>query len=353
MAPLGRLSPFLAMLTLSGDKPKGSQDLSNWKTADPNSPAFAAYWDEVAKTKGWDRGGQRSRGRGRDRGDIERERSLDAFTTNSVSVDGRPINKSNPMPVEIAGAASPDSGWGWLGKVGSAIGSLFSGLSSGRAGETPGGTVGAMAGGSGPGKGAAAVPDIPGMTRTEKNQLGLILKYESHGRNVMNYQGQAQNIDPTTAKGYTAQGYFQILNSNWRRLAPKLGITAKNAMAASLEDQTKVALALMRESGIGNWSNFNPSLKRALQRGEDAGPWAGRIPTTKLPTIAAGAAASAKLSGIANDNRVTTSSTSAETHISTININAPNATDADGIAEGITDSLRRNGAATASNCGPR
>ena len=96
----------------------------------------------------------------------------------------------------------------------------------------------------------------PNMTAEERRLLGLIMQYESGGRNVPNFMFNPRN---------TAQGYYQITNKNWRSLAPGLGITAPNAMAASFDEQTKVALALLRGGlGIGNWSNFNPALKRAL-----------------------------------------------------------------------------------------
>lgn len=127
--------------------------------------------------------------------------------------------------------------------------------------------------GGGGGKKGAAMPGIPDsvpMTADERNTLGLIMKYESHGQNTMNYEGKRQGLDPQTAKGYTAQGYYQMLNSNWRRIAPGLGIQAPNAMSGSLEDQTRVALHLLRNGGVSNWSNYNPALRAALARGEQA-----------------------------------------------------------------------------------
>jgi hypothetical protein len=131
-------------------------------------------------------------------------------------------------------------------------------------------------GGSMPG-----VPDSVPMTADERNMLGLIQKYESHGQNTMNYVGQRQRLSPLAAKGYTAQGYYQILNSNWRRLAPGLGITAPNAMAGTLEEQTRVALALLRDSGgkPKDWAPFNPSLRAAIARGE-------RAPVANVPSLA-------------------------------------------------------------------
>jgi len=150
------------------------------------------------------------------------------------------------------------------GGVGSGIGT------GGGGGLSPRGSGGSGGGGSG-----GPMPGIPAsvdMTDAERNTLGLIQLHESHGGNTLNYVGRRQGISPLAARGYTAQGYYQILNSNWRRLAPKLGITAPNAMAGTLEEQTRVALALLRGSGgkPSDWAPFNPSLRRALARGDRA-----------------------------------------------------------------------------------
>ncbi|QGY04760.1 hypothetical protein MMSR116_24780 [Methylobacterium mesophilicum SR1.6/6] len=107
------------------------------------------------------------------------------------------------------------------------------------------------------------------------------MKYESHGQNTMNYVGRQQGLSPLATKDYTAQGYYQMLNSNWRRIAPGLGITAPNAMAGSLEEQTRVALHPLRNGGIRNWSIYNPALRGALARGE-------RAPIGDVPELAAG-----------------------------------------------------------------
>jgi hypothetical protein len=116
-------------------------------------------------------------------------------------------------------------------------------------------------GGGGPQGALGPVPNIGGMTPTERNQLALIERYESQGRNVPNFR-----FDPT----HTAQGYYQITMSNWRALAHRLGITAPTPMQASRYEQAEVALALLRESGIGNWANYNSRLRGALARGEIA-----------------------------------------------------------------------------------
>jgi hypothetical protein len=97
-------------------------------------------------------------------------------------------------------------------------------------------------------------------TPSEANFLGLAEYYESGGRNVRNYR-----YDPQ----HTAQGHWQITNTNWRRLAPQLGITTPTAMDASRDDQARVALALLRErpDGQRNWTDFNPALAHAVSSG--------------------------------------------------------------------------------------
>lgn len=109
--------------------------------------------------------------------------------------------------------------------------------------------------------GGGSVPNVDNMTPQERNFLGLVLKYESGNKNVPNYIND---------KTHTAQGYYQLTNTNWRDIAPKLGITAPTAMAATKEEQTRVALALLRQSGEGNWTNWNPQLREAVNRGEVA-----------------------------------------------------------------------------------
>ncbi len=49
-------------------------------------------------------------------------------------------------------------------------------------------------------------------------------------------------------------------------------------MSGSLEEQTRVALHLLRNGGIRNWSNYNPALRGALARSE-------RAPVASIPPI--------------------------------------------------------------------
>lgn len=178
----------------------------------------------------------------------------------------------------------------------------------------------------------------------------------------MNYEGVRQGISPTKDKGYTAQGYYQMLNSNWRRLAPKLGIKARNAMAASLEDQTKVALALLRESGQRNWTGFNPRLRRAVMMGDKAGSWGGMVPDDSSggyvdPMVnAVGAKGSAMTSSISNDNRRNSVMNSNDTRIGSLNVNVSGPADGQSLADQMWGALmRRTGqssTAAAANTGP-
>ena len=75
----------------------------------------------------------------------------------------------------------------------------------------------------------------------------------------------------------------------------------------------------------------------------------GRLAGAQIP---GGAAHAAALSNIANDHRVTTSSSSNEMHIGNINVNAPQATDAHGIARHIDSALAQDGFARMANYGP-
>lgn len=86
--------------------------------------------------------------------------------------------------------------------------------------------------------------------------LSLIEKYESGGRNILQ-----QVVSPKIS---TASGYYQITNTTWRDIAPKIGIdTSKHptAMSAPREVQRKAALALYNERGIEPWSSNKALMK--------------------------------------------------------------------------------------------
>lgn len=92
--------------------------------------------------------------------------------------------------------------------------------------------------------------------------LSLISQYESNNQNVPNYR---------FGPGYTAQGYYQITNTNWSQIAPLVGIDTSlypNAMSAPQDLQAKVAAYLLTQTpaGISNWAAYNPQLATALNQ---------------------------------------------------------------------------------------
>jgi len=101
---------------------------------------------------------------------------------------------------------------------------------------------------------------LDNMTDQQARFLGLTGHYESGWRDVNNWM---------YSPGFTASGYYQITDTNWKRLVAAhpewTTITDPNhAKGNSLEDQTRVALALLNESGEGNWTKYNKQLASAL-----------------------------------------------------------------------------------------
>jgi hypothetical protein len=109
--------------------------------------------------------------------------------------------------------------------------------------------------GQGPAPGNALVGSAP---QQILDPLGLIEKYESGGRNVLNYMYD---------KTHTAGGYYQITNSTWRDIAPKAGIDLglfPTAISAPKEVQRQAAAKLFEERGWSPWALYNPALARAI-----------------------------------------------------------------------------------------
>lgn len=119
--------------------------------------------------------------------------------------------------------------------------------------------------------------------------LDLISQYESNNRNVPNYK---------FGTGYTAQGYYQITNDNWLKIAPQLGIDTSqypNAMSAPQDVQAQVANYLLTQTpaGIANWANYNPKLNSALTAAglQTAGPVSDTAAAGALVDLSGSAAA--------------------------------------------------------------
>jgi hypothetical protein len=78
-----------------------------------------------------------------------------------------------------------------------------------------------------------------------------------------------------------------------------------------------------------------------------------QIPRGPISGTDSGAGVSASLSNISNDNRSSSNTSSHNVSIGSMHINAPQATDAQGIADRATDALYRSTVAATANYGPR
>lgn len=81
--------------------------------------------------------------------------------------------------------------------------------------------------------------------------VNTVMPRESNGKNIMNYIGD---------KTHTAQGYFQITNTNWRAFAPLLGLQTEGAMKSSFDDQLKVAALMYKKYGEAPWDKAHGGL---------------------------------------------------------------------------------------------
>jgi hypothetical protein len=112
--------------------------------------------------------------------------------------------------------------------------------------------------------------------------LDLTEQHESRGKNV------EQGIVPAGG-GYnpsvgrvtgpsTASGHFQITDSTWKNFAAGAGIDLKEyprAIAAPYDVQRKVARHIATTDGVQHWTNYNKSLKAAVQA--EGLPVSGRV----------------------------------------------------------------------------
>lgn len=148
-------------------------------------------------------------------------------------------------PTSVGGAVAQPAPQGWAARLGGAVG----------------GAAGAVAGairGTGTPSGGPSLGAMPaGATPEEKNTLALAMQYESKGENI-----------PTKIKGSSAAGYYQIVAKTWKEFAPKAGVTATTPTEASFEDQSKVALQILRTQGPKAW--VHPGFQAALARGDKA-----------------------------------------------------------------------------------
>lgn len=349
MALFGRLSPFIAMLTLSGDTAKGGS--KDWKS-DPRADRWV---DEYLKQRGTNLMPGNPSGRGRRGGSTmgyDREQSLNDFLGGAV--DGRPVSKSNPLPVTISDKDS--NGGGFWGKVGTAISSFFGGGSSGSENNSS----------SSPLKASGPSAGVRGWWTKDRQQHAYERLTKEAGLSDAGAKGlisRWMNVEasggPSSRNSIGAWGIAQWLGGR------KNGIEGNSDYDAQLAHAIKELNTTERKAGDALRS-AKTSAQGAIgasmyERAEGYNSLTGRDNFTGrtlggmagigdyVGSVLSGSA----LSSIQNDHRVTTSSSSNEMNVGTINVNAPNATDSKGIAGSITDSLFRQTLAATANYGPR
>ncbi|HEY4153498.1 MAG TPA: hypothetical protein VGM38_09275 [Pseudolysinimonas sp.] len=119
----------------------------------------------------------------------------------------------------------------------------------------------------------------PIMGANDNSVLGLVRKYESGGRNVFNYR---HADDP---KGFTASGYYQMIDSTWREAKKLAGIPEDQfprAIDAPYDVQTQAAQALLQNRGLQPWETNEPLMK-ALREMYFGGSGAGGEPMRSPP----------------------------------------------------------------------
>ncbi|NTG07262.1 phage tail tip lysozyme [Rhizobium rhizogenes] len=295
-----------------------------------------------------------------------RDGALDAFLNGDTKIDGRPVSKSNPLPVALQ---QQPSGGGFLESVGNAIGSaarsLF-GVGTANASTPQGGRSNALdVDDSGLPNGSAS-GKVTGSAKRLMDRLVSKHGWSPAAAAIAAGNAHAESGfrsgtmgDPQVPGG--SWGLFQwnrsrlarlkqfakVQGNDWKDFDTQTDYFAKEAeeMIPSWKKQSDLSQA----DAIGK--RFE-GYKGPIQRGRSAQAASylrGYQPATaNVPT---GSGVSASLSSISNDNRSTSSSSSHNVSIGNMNINAPQAKDAQGIADRATDALYRSTVAATANYG--
>jgi hypothetical protein len=328
MGFLGRLTPWLAMLTLSGDTPK--------REGGYNPPDFEL--DQITQLKHWDRSGPQARNHARPAGE--------------TTVDGKPVSRGNPLPVTISDQKS-DGGGFWSNLV-SGIGSLFSAGErnafggtkrdgSGAGGDAVGGPQSRSNGTKGwwtPERQSQAYQTLTAGGLSDAGARGLVSRWmnveASGGPSTVNGIGASGIAQWTTPRKRRLMAFAKARGKNWNDFDTQLQFalselngpesSAGRALRSAKTDAQGATGASMyeRAEGFNSWSgtdNFTGKTYRGM-RGINTG------------------AKAAALSNISSTHTATTSTSSVENHIGKVEVHSQ-ATDANGIASDINDALNR------------
>lgn len=269
-----------------------------------------------------------------------------------IAVDGKPISKSNPVPVTMSEQNS--SGGGFWSNLLSGIGAAFGG--GGSASSKAGGLVGGMVGGTGPTgpqrasggtrgwwtpeRQAQAYQTLTGGGLSDAGARGLISRW-------MNVEAAG---GPSTVNSIGASGVAQWLGSRKARLMAFAKARGKDWNDADTQYQFVLHELNGSESRAGSMLRHAKTDAQGatgasmFERAEGYNSWSGMDNFTGktyrgmrgINTGAKGAA----LSSISSTHTATTSTSSVENHIGKVEVHTP-ATDANGIASDIGDALNR------------
>ncbi len=297
-----------------------------------------------------------------------RDGALDAFLNGDTKIDGRPVSKSNPLPVAVQ---QQSSSGGFLESVGNAIGSaarsLF-GVGTANASTPQGGRSNALdvddsglPNGSPSGKVTGSAKRLMDRLVTQHGwspAAAAIAAGNAHAE--LGFRSGTMG-DPQVPGG--SWGLFQwnrsrlarlkqfskLRGNDWKDFDTQVDYFAKEA--EEMIPNWKRQGDLSQADAIGK--RFE-GYRGPIQRGRSAQAASylrGYQPAdVNVPT---GSGVSASLSSISNDNRSTSSTSSHNVSIGNMNINAPQAKDAQGIADRATDALYRSTVAATANYGPR
>ncbi|PBB96750.1 phage tail tip lysozyme [Mesorhizobium sp. WSM3862] len=269
-----------------------------------------------------------------------------------IAVDGKPISRSNPVPVTMA--EQSNSGGGFWSNLLSGIGAAFGG--GGGASSKLGGLVGGIVGSTGPSgpqrasggtrgwwtpeRQAQAYQTLTGGGLSDAGARGLISRW-------MNVEASG---GPSTVNSIGASGVAQWLGSRKARLMAFAKARGKDWNDADTQYQFVLSELNGPESRAGSMlRNAKTDAQGAtgasmFERAEGYNAWSGMDAYTGrtyrgMKGINTGAA-SAALSNISSTHTATTSNSSVEAHIGKVEVHSQ-ATDANGVAADINDALSR------------
>jgi len=254
---------------------------------------------------------------------------MEHLRKSSTTVDGRPVSKSNPLPVTNADQQSTSSGGFWS-SVGNAISSIFGGGSSGAAVKASAGV----------GKWWTPQHQEHAYERLRK-EAGLS---DAGARALVSRWSTIEARGGPTSANNIGGGHFGIgqwgksRNGIWGD--PNFDHQLSFAIR-ELNTTEKVAGDALRRANSDAEGAVGASM---YERAEGYNRWTGMDNFTRatlpgMKGVVTGANAAA-LSNIGATHAATTSNTANTTHIGKIDIHTQ-ATDANGIASDIDESLRR------------